>query len=118
VSGKEHPDTAAIYNNIGVVYDKQGDSPKALEWYFKALAIWEKVPGKEYPDTATTYNSIAWIYHNQRDYPTSLEWLFKALTILEKVLGKEHSSTIRMLENIQILRQRIAEQKHAEPEQS
>jgi len=62
------------YNNIALVYDNQGEYPKALEWFQKALAICEKVLGKEHPDTAMTYNNIAMVYNNQGDYTKALEW--------------------------------------------
>jgi tetratricopeptide (TPR) repeat protein len=35
--GKDSIDVAAIWNNIGVAYRNQGDYPKALECYEKAL---------------------------------------------------------------------------------
>ncbi|CAF4406931.1 unnamed protein product, partial [Rotaria sordida] len=34
-----HPDLAASYNNIGLVYDNMGDYSKALEFYEKAHQI-------------------------------------------------------------------------------
>ena len=100
VLGKEHPNTAATYNNIAVVYKSQGAYPKALEWYGKALNIREKVLGTEHPDTATTYNNIAMAHHSQGDYPKALEWYQKALGIREKVLGTEHPYTAATYNNI------------------
>lgn len=100
VLGKEHPDTATIYNNIAGVYDRQGDYPKALELYKKALTICEKLQGKEHPDTATSYNNIASVYHSQGDYLKALELYEKALAICEKVLGKEHLDTAGTYNNI------------------
>ena len=91
--GKEHPDTATSYNNIGGVYYSQGDYTKALEYYFKALDIKEKVLGKEHPSTATSYNNIGLTYDNLGNYIKALEYHFKALDIREKVLGKEHPDT-------------------------
>ena len=44
--GKEHPDTAMSYNNIGIVYSDRSDYDKALEYYKLALEIQEKVLGK------------------------------------------------------------------------
>ena len=98
--GKEHPDTAKSYGNIGKVYHSQGDYTKALEYYQKALDIQEKVQGKEHPDTATSYNNIGTVYKNQGDYPKALEYYFKALDIREKVLGKEHPDTATSYNNI------------------
>jgi tetratricopeptide (TPR) repeat protein len=91
--GKEHPDTAIIYNNIAEVYSIQGNYPEALEWYKKALVIFERVLGKKNSITATTYDNIAKVYLNQGKYPETLEWYKKGLAIFEKVLGKKHPDT-------------------------
>ena len=98
--GKEDKNTAASYNEIGLVYDRQGDYGKALEYHFKALAIKEKVLETEHPDTATSYNNIAGVYYSQGDYEKALEYHFKALAIREKVLGTEHPDTATSYNNI------------------
>jgi tetratricopeptide (TPR) repeat protein len=98
--GKEHPNTATSYNNIGTTYHYLGNHPKALEYYFKDLAISEKVLGKEHPSTATSYNNIGGVYKSQGDYTKALEYLQKALDIDEKVLGKEHPETATDYNNI------------------
>ena len=93
--GEKHSDTATTYNNIAVVHDNQGDYDKALEFYQKALAIFEKVLGSEHPSTATTYNNIAFVHYNKGDYDKALEYFQKALTIREKMLVAEHPFTTR-----------------------
>lgn len=98
--GKEHEKTATSYNNIGGVYKKQGNYPKALEYLKKALAIDEKVLGKEHENTAATYNNIGTVYDEQGDYPKALEYHGKALAIDEKVLGKDHPGTATDYNNI------------------
>jgi len=100
VLGKDHPDTAASYNNFASVYDSQGNYSNALEWYKKALAIYEKVLGKDHPDTAINYNNIAAVYNSQGEYTKALEWYQKALTICEKMLSREHLSTAITYNNI------------------
>ena len=37
--GKIHPDVATVYNNIGLVYEVQGDHDKASEYTRKAQSI-------------------------------------------------------------------------------
>ena len=88
--GKEHPKTAALYNDIGLVYSSLGDYSKALEYYSKALEIREKELGKEHLATAMSYGNIGNVYYHQGNYPKALEYYLKALEIKEKVLGKEH----------------------------
>lgn len=43
--GEDHPDVATTYNNLGNVYQSQGDYAKALEYHEKALRIRLKVLG-------------------------------------------------------------------------
>jgi len=58
LSGKEHPDTAQSYNNIGLVMQAMGDNGGALKTHKRALVNFEKVLGKEHPDTAQSYSNI------------------------------------------------------------
>ncbi|MBQ5607295.1 MAG: tetratricopeptide repeat protein, partial [Prevotella sp.] len=88
------------YGNIGSVYSSQGDYPKALEYYQKALGIWEKVFGTEHPNVATSYGNIGIVYSSQGDYMRALENFNKSLTLYEKILGAEHSNTIMVREHI------------------
>jgi tetratricopeptide (TPR) repeat protein len=100
VLGKDHPSTAATYNNIANVYNSQGLYGEALEEYKKALDIKERKLGKDHPDTAVTYNNIAKVYDSQGLYPEALEEYKKALDIKERKLGKDHPSTAVTYNNI------------------
>jgi len=60
--GLQHPDAAASYYNIGLIYGNIGDYNKALEYYNKALEILEKTLGKKHPHTTNVYNNLAMIY--------------------------------------------------------
>ena len=104
--GKEHEKTATSYNNIGLVYMRQCDYGKALEYHQKALATREKVLGTEHPDTAQSYNNIAGVYYAQGDYGKALEYYFKTSEIFEKVLGTEHPSTATSYNNIGLVYKR------------
>ena len=73
---------------------------EALDWYKKAMAIYEKVLGSDHPSTATTYNNIATAYYKQGAYTKALDWYKKAMAIREKVLGPEHPSTATTYTNI------------------
>ena len=98
--GKEHPDTATSYNNIGIVYHDKGDYDKAFEYYLKAKEIREKALGKEHPVTAGSYNNIGIVCKNKGDYDKALEYHLKAMEIREKILGKEHPKTAWSYNNI------------------
>ena len=101
--GTEHENIAASYNDIGVVYLDQGDYPKALDYHFKALEIFEKALGKDHPNTASSYNNIGGVFDDQGNYTKALEYYFKALEIREKVLGTEHSDTAQSYNNIGVV---------------
>ena len=103
IFGYEHPNIATIYNNIAVIYQKQGMYLRALEWYKKALAINEEILGKEHPDTATTYNNVAFVYYSQGKYLKAQDWYSKVIVISEKILGKEHLDTATAYNNIALV---------------
>ena len=85
---------------IARVFEGQAEYEKALEWYYKALAINEKVLDAEHPSTVPTYNNIAMVYQAQGKYEKALDRHYKALAILEKALGVEHPSTATTYNNI------------------
>ncbi len=100
LEGREDGDTAAVYHNIGSMYQYRGDYDNALVQYQKALAIQEKVLGTEHPDTATTYHNIGMVYKAKGDYDNALVQYQKALAIREKVLDTEHPDTAATYNNI------------------
>ena len=68
-------DLAASYNNIGVVYDCQGDYQKALEFHDKAREIEERLELEV--ELATSYNNIGSAYHSQGNCQKALEFFSK-----------------------------------------
>ena len=97
---QEDKTIARIAHQTGYLLNFRAEYGRALEWYFRANVINEKMLGKKHPDTATTYNNIAGVYDRQGEYPKALEWYTKALVIREKVLGEEHSHTASSYNNI------------------
>jgi tetratricopeptide (TPR) repeat protein len=49
--GMDHPNTARLYDDIGVVLYSMGDSDGALDEFEKALAIREAVLGEDHPES-------------------------------------------------------------------
>ena len=77
---------AEAFNNIGFIYDNQGDISKALENYGKSLKIREEIGDKI--GIATSLNNIGYIFTNQEDNPKALVYFFKSLKILEEIENK------------------------------
>jgi len=98
--GDSHPDVATSYNNIGLVYNDQGNYVKALESYNKALEIYLSVFGDKHPNVATNYNNIAVVYFSQGNYAQALEYYNKALELYLSVFGDRHPSVATSYNNI------------------
>ena len=74
---------AAVYGNIGILYQNKGQIDTALEWQNKARVIFER----EAPDSlpvASTYGNIGNLYQEKRQIDTALEWQNKAREIFER----------------------------------
>ncbi|MCL2532461.1 MAG: tetratricopeptide repeat protein [Oscillospiraceae bacterium] len=94
---KNQAHIAGMLNNIAVVYKDQGNFDEALEYYQKALSIFETL-GKNRLVTAMTYNNTAVVYENQGKLDEALDYYKKALPIFE-ALGKNHPLTAGIYNN-------------------
>ncbi|KAJ6239254.1 tetratricopeptide repeat protein [Anaeramoeba flamelloides] len=101
--GKEHPDVAICYNNIGRVHSSKGNYEQALEFYQKSLKIRIQVLGKEHPEVASSYNNIGLVHKSKGNYEQALEFLQKSLKIRIQTLGKEHPYVATSYNNIGIV---------------
>jgi tetratricopeptide (TPR) repeat protein len=91
---------SSTVNNMGLVFDNQGEYGKALEWYQRALDGCEKTLGKDHPSTLDTVNNMGLVFDNQGEYGKALEWYQRALDGKEKTLGKDHPSTLDTVNNM------------------
>ena len=71
-------DVAKSYLGLGIVYKRQGQYERALEYYQKALEIDIKVSGQDHPDVATSYQNLAAVYHRQGNHVQTKEMATKA----------------------------------------
>ncbi|MBL4655066.1 MAG: tetratricopeptide repeat protein, partial [Bacteroidia bacterium] len=78
---------AAVYNNIGVIYEQQGEIDKALEHHFLSLKLQEAIKNKD--GMATSYNNIGVIYYEQKENDNALEYCFLSLKTYEEVKDKQ-----------------------------
>ncbi|MHB8259080.1 MAG: tetratricopeptide repeat protein [Bacteroidia bacterium] len=90
---------ANAYNTLGNVNLQQGNYPKALDYYLKALKINETLKDKK--RIAAILGNIGLVYDNQADYPKALDYYFKALKIAEEL--KDKNGVARHLGNIGIV---------------
>jgi tetratricopeptide (TPR) repeat protein len=100
VYGPDHPDVAAIANNIGANLKAHGDPAGALQYIERALAIGEKAHGPDHPNVATLANNIGLILKEQGDLAGALQYTRRALAIGEKVFGPDHPQVAIFANNI------------------
>lgn len=91
---------ARSLNNIGVIYKEQGNYPKALELYFKALKIYENIRQSDgtlgsKKNIATLLMNIGNIYYYQDDIDKTLEYYQKSL-IIRKEIGDNKGIAISL----------------------
>ena len=78
---------AAVYNNIGVIYEQQGEIDKGLEHHFLSLKLQEEIKNKD--GMATSYNNIGVIYYGQKENDKALEYCFLSLNTYEEIKDKQ-----------------------------
>ncbi|MDD6494639.1 MAG: tetratricopeptide repeat protein, partial [Bacteroidales bacterium] len=100
IFGETHPDVAQSYNNIGSVYDSQGDYVQALEMYQQSLKINLAIFGDTHPDVAGSYNNIGGVYSSQGNYVQALEMYQRSLKIRMAIFGETHPAVATIYSNI------------------
>jgi len=78
---------ALALNNIGFMYNSQGEFPEALHNYERGLKIQEEVGDKK--NIANSLISIGQTYYNQGDYFLSLDYYSRGLKIQEEIGDKQ-----------------------------
>lgn len=101
--GAEHPYTASVYNNIGLVYNNLGRYANSLEYFARALNIFEATLGTNHPHTANAYNNIGIVYDVLGQYDGALGYYVKGLEIRKQVLGDWHTDVAMSYNNIGIV---------------
>jgi CHAT domain-containing protein/Tfp pilus assembly protein PilF len=90
---------AATYNDLGIVYTNV-DNDKALTYYEKALAIYEKIHGKEHPKIAIANINIGINYQLLELYGDAVNNFENALKIWNKIYPKAHPQKAFVLLNL------------------
>lgn len=87
VRGPNHPDVAAILNNLGVLHRMHGQYPEAEHYLKRALAIKEGARGASHPDVALTVMNLAELYVAKGEYDTAAGLYERSLDIYEDAYG-------------------------------
>ncbi len=85
---------ADIYNGFAIVYSKQGNLKKSIEYNFKTLSIYEKI--KDSLGIGNSYLNIGWDYRKLKEFEKSLKYNLKSLQVFKNI---KDSLRIAMVNN-------------------
>lgn len=92
---------ARAYGSIGIVYSEQNNYAGALEYYFKALKIYQEA--KQEDIVARLYNNMGIVYKTNKEYDKALDYFRKALEVQNKIGDNTSAITITNIGNIYLL---------------
>jgi tetratricopeptide (TPR) repeat protein len=72
---------APIYNQLGVIKNRQEQYIEAIAFYKQSHKIYEKILPPNHPDLAMSYNNIGLVYTNMQEYSKALVFHEQALQI-------------------------------------
>ncbi|MBB6461112.1 CHAT domain-containing protein [Flammeovirga kamogawensis] len=87
---ENHPAIASIYINLGITFEKNYFTDKAISSFEKAASIWEKTYGGDHPNVAFAYTYIAEAYLKKNQGDLANEFYDFALTQYQNVFGEKH----------------------------
>ena len=95
-SSNYHYDLPVYKNQIGVVYEEQGNYAEAIEYYKEAIRRLEELKISGYPDEANFQRNLANAYMQQDKFKEAVEPAKRAFEIRKKHLG-DHPDTVRSI---------------------
>ncbi|CAF1419904.1 unnamed protein product [Adineta steineri] len=100
---RDHPDIAAVYNNIGAVHYKKNELNLALKNYEIAYEMRRKQLPSNHPHIASSLNNIGCIYKAKGDYNTALDYCQQALAVEKKLYSGNNIQKAMTIQNIGIV---------------
>ena len=84
---------ADTYNNMAIVYDRQGHYERALEHYQKSLDIKIKVVGHDHKSVADSKYNLALLHKKRRETDKARQLFLECEQTYSAVYGPDHSET-------------------------
>ena len=82
---------SGISNNMGMIWNSQGENSKALGYYQSSLKSYKEIGDTK--GSAGVINNIGSIYEQQKDFPKALEYYQRSLKVYEEIDNKSGSSS-------------------------
>ena len=96
--GPDHPNVAAVLDNLAAVDHLLGEQDEAESLYKRALAIREKASGAESLDLAATLHNLGLLYFDEGKYEQAEPLLKRSLAIQQKNQKPDHPEVAASLE--------------------
>lgn len=100
--GNRYYGNAVIYNNLGRVYEEQGNFSEALEQYEKAIDL-VKDTGKEGGWIFAVYQNVSLTYIKNGDVNKAWKYIKDAKKIAERVYGKDSIHLISIYNSMAVV---------------
>jgi hypothetical protein len=100
VRGELHPNTATVFNNLGVTFGRLGDRREELKYEQRCLDIRREVLGQKHPHTAIALSNVGLALNALGESVKALDHMRESLGIRREVLGDRHPHTIQSWENV------------------
>ena len=113
--GSDHIKIGNIYNSMGEVYRLKGDDHTALEYYEKAIELFQQTHYEtfDHRSIAMSYNNMGCVYYKHCQYDLAMEYYDLSLKINEKSLPPQHPDIGICYENIGLVYEGQKEWKQA-----
>ncbi|HEX8069183.1 MAG TPA: CHAT domain-containing tetratricopeptide repeat protein [Pyrinomonadaceae bacterium] len=98
--GAEHPDTAALLNNLALALKESGAYDESERLYRRGLALAEKLEGPASPPYALLLTNLGELYNLKGDYAQAEQTLKRAAAVAEQAVGPAHRLTATALNNL------------------
>jgi tetratricopeptide (TPR) repeat protein len=95
-----HPDLAEVLNDMGYVFDENGDLDNAEKFYRESLAMYRRLLGDKHPYVATELENVAFTAQSKGDFASAEALLRQSLEIHRDLQGESHPEFGRALFNL------------------
>ncbi|MER7366343.1 tetratricopeptide repeat protein, partial [Nonomuraea wenchangensis] len=98
--GADTTATARLINRVGLFLENQGAIHRAIDYFKRVRATYERFLGSDHPDTLTSRNNLAYAYQEAGDLGRAIPLYEATLADRERVLGGDLPSTLASRNNL------------------
>lgn len=113
--GNPHPDLGMTYNNIGIIYAKNGQYRQALSFFLKGLEVNKAVLGEEDLKIGFAYANLGRLYDLSGEYEKALGYLKEAEALIQAKTGPDSPKLAHVYNNMGIVYRKIGQVERAFP---